>query len=135
MLPDDVRSVYRNVASLKRIVHDVGSKLYFDHWTDKRKTFTYKSMQFVIRHKFRHKFSICFLKLKRLSIVIASNSTWFDSLTLTFPIAVQYLGRRDFPRIINGSSLGFALRKFKFNHLKRFFISRPTILPKIFGSN
>ena len=66
---------------------------------------------------------MCFLKLKQLSIVIPSNSTWSDFSTLIDPTVRQYFGRPDFLKIINWNFPGFPLSRFKLNHLKRIFIS------------
>ena len=61
---------------------------------------------------------MCFLKIKCLSIIIANNSTWSDSLTLINTIVGQY---KDYPRIINWNFAGLNLSEFKLNHLKRIF--------------
>ena len=63
------------------------------------------------------------LKLKCLSIVIPSNSTWSESLTLTGPIVTQSFGYMDFPRSISWNFCGFVLSEFKLNHLGKIFIS------------
>ena len=38
-MPDDVRSISRNVTSLNIFVHDVINLLYYEHWTDKCNNF------------------------------------------------------------------------------------------------
>ena len=63
---------------------------------------------------------MCFLKIKCLSIIIANNSTWSDSLILINSIVGQY---KDYPRIINWNFAGLNLSEFKLNHLKRIFTS------------
>ena len=65
---------------------------------------------------------MCFLKLKCLSIVIPNNSTWSDSLTLIDLIVRQYFDRKDFSKIVNWNSLGFAFSEFKLSYVKRIFI-------------
>ena len=42
MLPDDGRSISRNVAELNILVHDVITLLYYEYWTDKQKYFYVK---------------------------------------------------------------------------------------------
>ena len=38
-MPDDQKSISRNVASLNILVNDVRNLLYYEHWIDKRKYF------------------------------------------------------------------------------------------------
>ena len=45
-MPDDGRSISRNVASLNILVHDVINLLHYEHWTDKRKYFYAKDTLF-----------------------------------------------------------------------------------------
>ena len=37
MLPDDGRSISRNIAHLNILVHDMINLLYYEYWTDKQK--------------------------------------------------------------------------------------------------
>ena len=40
IMPDDSRGISQNTASLKILVHDAITLLYYEHWTDKRKSFS-----------------------------------------------------------------------------------------------
>ena len=57
----------------------------------------------------RHRFSICFLKFKAVSIVILSNSTLSGSLTVIDRIFRLYSKQFFFPSILNWNFPGFAL--------------------------
>ena len=71
----------------------------------------------------RHKSSICFLKFKALWIVIPSNSTSSDSLTVIVQTFRLYFKQFFFPSIINWSFPGFAFDELILNQWRRFFTS------------
>ena len=70
--PDDGRSIYRNIASLNRIVHDVINLLYYEQRTGKPKyIFTFK-LFFCCNSKTQHEF---FCKFSLILFIIKGTLT------------------------------------------------------------
>ena len=74
---------------------------------------------FILKHETvldkKHKFSICSLKFKALSIVIPSNSTSSDAFVVIDPIFRLYFKQFFFPSIINWNFPGFVFSELILN--------------------
>ena len=81
-MPDDGRSISRNVASLNILVHDMINLLYYEHWTVKRKYFyvyqRWKKLQYGINRA-----------AAKISVSSSGNKDKYDYLTAEEKLSPQ----------------------------------------------